>query len=246
MSELLAYQRALTRVSLAREPSADDLALLGDPARFRMYRAMVRNRLEGMARVAFARTLEAVGEGAFTACFARYLEQVPPASPLIREVSAGFAEFALAEGTLFHGAASHALDMLRFEQAKWRVAYSDVPQPRVGEDGVRELDFERAPVLNPLLRCLRLSHRVHEPELRADLTLLFVYRPAGVDQVRWYTAEPWFFELVEACLARSVPLAEAVRTTCERCALTLDESFLERLSGAIAVALERGVLVGSR
>ena len=246
MSELGEYQRALARVSFAQEPSADDLARLGDPARFRMYRAMVRNRLEGMAQVAFARTLEALGPGAFSACFARYLAQLPPASPLIREVTARFADFALEQGTRFCEAPAHARDMLRFEQAKWCLAYSDVPQPRVGEGGVRELDFDGVPVFNPLLRCLRFEHRVHEPEPRADLTLVLMYHPAGVDQVRWYAAEPWFFELVEACLVAPRPLAEVVRSECERAGMAIDQGFLERLSAAIALALERGVLVGSR
>jgi hypothetical protein len=67
-----------------------------------------------------------------------------------------------------------------------------------------------------------------------------------VDQVRWYTVEPWFFELVEACIERPRALAEAVRALCERRGIALDQGFLERLSAAIALSLERGVLVGSR
>ncbi len=244
MSELAEYQRALVRVSFAREPSASDLALLGEPERFRMYRSMVRSRLEGMAQVAFARTREALGQAAFSACFSRFLEERSPASPLIREVIASFGEFALDAAALFASAPGHARDMLRFEHAKWGLAYADVAQPEVGVDGVRELDFEGVPVLNPLLRCLRFSHRVHEPEPRADLTFLLMYRPAGVDQVRWYPVEDWFSELLEASSAE--PLVVTVRRVCERAGLAIDQDFLERLSAAIALALERGVWVGSR
>ena len=246
MSELAEYQRAFVRMSFACEPSEADLTLLGDPARFRMYRTMVRSRLEGMARVAFARTLEAVGEGPFGACFARYLEHTPPASPLIREVIHGFAEFALGDAALFEDSASHARDMLRFEQAKWQLAYTALPLPKVGEQGVREFDFEGAPVFNPLFRSMRFAHRVHEPELGEEPTLLFMYRPPDVDQVRWYVADAFFFELVEACLARPEPLALAVRALCGRGGIALDHGLLERLSGAVALALERGVILGSR
>jgi hypothetical protein len=246
MSELVEYQRALSRVSFALEPSEADLALLGDVERFRMYRTMVRARLEGMARVAFRATFETVGESAFSQSFARYLHARPPASPLIRDVVASFADFAAGDVPLLATTAAHTGDLLRFEQAKWLVAYEDAPLPVVGEDGVREFDFAGVPLFNPLLRCLRLGHAVHESEPRAQSTLLLVYRPPEVEQVRWYAADPFFFGLVERCLGHDESLADSVRAACSALSLALDEPLLERLSGAVTVALERGVLLASR
>jgi hypothetical protein len=246
MSGLLDYQRAFVRMSFALEPSETDLTLLGDPARFRMYRAMVRNRLEGMAKQAFARTLEAVGNAAFSACFARFLASVPPHSPLIREVVLAFGEFALGDAELARASRPHGRDMLRFELSKWQLAYSALEQPSVGERGVRDFDFEGEPVFNPLFRSFAFSYRVHEAEPNEARTLLFMYRPRDADQVRWYVADEFFFALVEHCIERPEPFAQAVRRLADAHGLTIDETFVERLSSSVALAIERGVLVGSR
>jgi hypothetical protein len=60
--------------------------------------------------------------------------------------------------------------------------------PRVGEDGVRELDFECTQVLNPTLQSLALRHcRTHAAghgAVPGALQLLF-YRPPGRDDARW-------------------------------------------------------------
>jgi hypothetical protein len=58
---LRAYQETALRVFFSREPSEDDLVALGSPERFRVYRGMVRHRLDKVVRAALPRTLLGAG-----------------------------------------------------------------------------------------------------------------------------------------------------------------------------------------
>jgi hypothetical protein len=258
---LAEYQGTMLRVSFALEPAPEDLAALQDVERFRMYRAMIRNRLRDMAQVAFKLTLAQIGAAAFGACFDRYLAARPPRSPLIRDVVADFGPFALADGALLASGPAFLADLLRFEEAKWRVAYAPAQRLVVGEGGVRELDFEGTPLLNPTLRALSLVYSVHtlvdtreparEPGVDTGESLtpqpltLLMYRPAAVDEVRWYVAEPFF----AALLARAQggqSLAELVRAVAVEREVALDQALLEALATSLTLAVTRGVLIGVR
>jgi len=140
-------------------------------------------------------------------------------------------------------------DLLAFEHAKWCLAYQSGEQPAVGERGVRELDFAGVPVLNPVLARLSLGHAVHELEggaCQAKPTPLLVYRPPRADEARWYVCEPLFFALLQRCAEQPGPLADKVREVAGELGRAIDEALLESLATSLTLALERGVLLGSR
>jgi hypothetical protein len=247
---LAEYQRAMIADSFALEPSAQGELALGNPERFRLYRHMIRTRLLGMAQVAFKQSLAICGERPFAACFERHLAQHPPRSPLIRDVIAAFGEYARADRELLAGAPLELPDMLCFELAKWTLAYWPCVRPKLGEGGVRELDFEGALVLNPVLQLLRLAHPVHtalagEAIAEAETELL-VYRPEGVDEVRWYVAEPLFAGIVRRAAEAEQTLAGLVRSVAEQQGRGLDEELLQTLASSLTLAVQRGVVVGVR
>lgn len=246
------YQRGVLRVSLSPDPAQGELAQLGDPERFRLYRRMVRSRLRDMAGVAFRQSLAALGAPQFDACFDRYLALAPPRSPYIRDVVADFGPFARAQLALGAGPA-YLDDLLHFEETKWRVAYAPARMPRPGEEGVRELDFEGCPVLNPTLRLLSLAHAVHElpeaPPAPGALQLL-VYRPPARDDVRWYAAGRLLGTVLVRVMGadgqRRESLADLVRAAAAQLELALDQVLLDDLASALTLAISRGVLIGVR
>jgi hypothetical protein len=243
--KLADYQRQLVALSFAPEAPEQALAALGDGERFALYRQMIRSRFLAMAKQAFRVSAEQLGSPAFDASFARFLAAEPPRSRLIRDVIASYGPFARADRDLLAGAPVFLADLLRFEEAKWRVAY------RSAQAGpVAELDFQRPPLLNPALERVPVEHAVHELSDGAcqpgALTLL-VYRPPGIDDLRWYPATP----LLAAILAGAAAQPElALATLVQQAALALgrplDEALLEELATAVTVALQRGVLLGSR
>lgn len=259
--KLAEYQRAVMRVSFDLEPSASDLALLGDEQRFRMYREMIRGRLEGMAEIAFKLALAQVGEAAFHGSFARFLAAGGVRSPYIREVVAAFGLFA-AEDRALLDAASNAVpdrtpettrDLFLFEHAKWEVAYVPAQLPRLGDDGLRELDFEGYPVLNPVLRVLSLSAALRElcevptaPATADGRFILLVYRPHQGNDVRWWGVSPFFARLLAHFQIGERTVADAVRAAADQERREVDESLLEELATDLTFAVQRGVVLGVR
>jgi hypothetical protein len=243
MSALDTYQRALVTLAF----SEDDVARPALPG-FEIYREMIRARLFAMARVAFARSFalaarpDARAAQPLEACFARYLAEAPPTSPLIREVIADFAPFA----ERAFGAPSQLTSLLRFEAAKWRVA--SLPYTPVQD--VSELDFAGVLVVNPTLLAVALDHRVAEddPSGEPDRHTLLVYRrapdAADGDRVLWSRAPR-----VAALLADADPdstLGSRVARFFASGGDSADEAGLLRLADELTVAAERGILLGVR
>jgi hypothetical protein len=242
--KLAEYQRAVLRASLALEPSEGEFAMLGDAARFRMYRSMIRSRLEAMAKVAFAGALELAGPASFAASFARFLAEEGPRSPLLRDVIAAFGAYARDDAALLAASPAALRDVLAFERAKWSAAYA--PRRADVEVGLREFDFEGEPVLNPVLHRLSLQHAVHEVGRPAEPTWLFVYRPAGLDQVRWYATTRFFFMVLERAGEVREPFVASVRAVADHEGLAVDEDLVNALATSVTLALTRGVLMGAR
>jgi hypothetical protein len=246
--ELTAYQSAFLRLSFALQPDERDLAAVGAREQALLYRHMIRARLLGMAKVAFKGALSALGEEPFAAGFARYLSEVPPHSPLIRDVIADFGHFARADALLTAGAPLYVDDLLCFEEHKWRLAY--VLAPDVERAALGELDFVGRPVWNPVFRCLSLAHPVHTLEagaaaLAREPCELFMYRPPGSDEVRWYKADAFFAALVRASLASPErSLGELVPTLASAREVVVDQALLESLATSLTLAVERGLLLG--
>jgi len=238
---------------------------------FELYREMVRARLLAMARVAFRRSFALLGEPTGSASFARYLAATPPRTPIIRELMGEFATHLVRDGLALAQAPAHAADLVRFEAAKWRVASaSESPlAPALGE-----VDFEGELMLNDSLELLPLEYSVaatNEDEAgRHDPHTLLVYRRRGEDGVHWYRAPRLLAQLFAWVRSEPLPLplAELVRRlVAERVAERVvervaervvereverdpppDEAqlLLEELASGLTVAVERGVVLGSR
>ncbi len=234
------YQRALVTLSFAEAPALSEYGPLV------LYRELVRSRLFAMAQNAYRRSWAALGEARANARFARFLAAHPPASPLIREVIAAFAAFALRDGLLFEGAPAFAPTLLRFEAAKWRVACAPDSAP---SSALRELDFEGALALNPTLELVALEHAIDghgEPSLAVDPQVLLVYRRPEEDEVHWYRA-PWFLsDLLALAQESEGSLSELLPRVLSARGHVADEAFLHELAAALAVAVERRVLLGVR
>lgn len=242
------YQQRVLRVSMALEPAADDLQSLEHAQAFSLYRHMIRTRLVGMAKVAFKQSCAQAGDAAFEACFARYLAQRPPRSPLIRDVVADFGPFAAADQQLLGPSPALLHDLLRFEEHKWRIGYAPGVYARPGQDGVRKLDFEGRPVWNFSLHVLVQRFPVHLTEGSAEPQAgeLLMYRPPHTDEVRWYVADGFFAALWRRSQQHAETLAELVQRVAEERALALDAALLEGLATSLTLAVERGVLLGVR
>ena len=244
---LAEYQRKFMELSFAEQIDEADFTSFGDPARFHLYRQMIRSRLLGMAKKAFASTLEMLGSRAFDAAFARYLAQRPPQSPYIRDVIGDFAPFARADAQLIGQGPAFNADLLCFEEAKWRVSYRARELP---SDALRPFDFAAVPVLNPALEQLSLSHRVHELKegsCRAQPCPLLVYRPPQHDDIRWYVPDALMARvLADARIQSAASFADLVRGAAAALEKAVDEALLEELASGVTLALQRGVLLGSR
>lgn len=210
---------------------------------------MIRTRLVGMTKLAFKQFCAVIGDEAFEACFARYLVAAPPQSRFIREVCADFAPFVRRDALCLAAAPAFAEQLLSFEESKWRLSYADGAVPRPGQDGVRELDFEGCPVWNPHLRLLSLGYAVHAPSEGDPAPIsgtLLMYRPPGVDEVRWYVGEEFFLALLVRSRDTKQSLAELVRAVAEERSVALDQALLESLASSLTLAVQRGVLLGVR
>ncbi len=245
--KLADYQRRFMQLSFAERADEAEFVSFGDPARFHLYRQMIRSRLLGMAKKAFANTLETVGDQAFEASFARYLAERPPRSPYIRDVIADFASFARANPQLIAQSPVFTADLLRFEEAKWRVSYRACD---LTEDALRAFDFAAVPALNPALEQLSLEHRVYdlqEGTCKAGPGPLFVYRPPQHDDIRWYVPDALMARLLADARAQTQStFADLVRGAAAALGRALDETLLEELASGVTLALQRGVLLGSR
>ena len=230
------YQRSLCRLAFGMQ-------LPDEQAAFVVYREMIRARFFGMARVAYRRSWALLGAAVCDASFARYLAAEPPSSPLVREVIASFLPFALRDEVLC-AAAPFARDLLRFEAGKW--CTSDAPSP--APPPLAEVDFEGVLVLNPTLSVLSLSYAVddvaHAAPPACGAFALLIYRRVAEDDVHWYRATPMFGALLTRAQHGDYSFGVLLRDAFAACARAPDESLLTELAGELALAVERGVLLG--
>ena len=237
---LRAYQETALRVFFGREPSDEDLAALGSPERFRLYRNMVRHRLDKVVRAALPRTLRALGEDEASALITAFFDEAPPRTRWFREVPEHFGAFAL---TRFGDSGpAHLRELCQFELARWTVQHLE-SEP---DTTVVALDFTLPPVTTPALRRLRVQHRVdlRGTEPRAEAANLAVYRRLDDKPATWVLNDI-AAALLDAFVDGQGSLAERVQAVTKARDVAIDEHFLERLSAMLADFLERGVLLGS-
>src|SRR5262249_33887042 len=150
------------------------------------------------------------------------LAAAPPKSPFLRDVIADFGVFARSDALLLREAPPFIADLLTFEETKWRLAYQH--GGHVLHEQVHEFVFERPPLINPVLQRLSLAHEVHESERREQRTLLLMYRPPSIDQVRWYVVDAFVFALFGRASEHSEPFSESVRHAAEASGRAVDEA----------------------
>lgn len=234
------YQEAALRVFFATEPSASDLEALGSPERFRVYRNMVRLRLDKVVRAALPRTVRALGDEQTASLMAAFFAEAPPRTRWFREIPEHFAAFALTR--LSADLPPYVAELCRFETARWTVQHLESEPARP----VVPLSFELPPATTPALRRLRVEHRVDqraEPP-RAEPANLAVYRRLD-DRASTWVLNDIAAALLDAFVDGQGTLAERVQAVTRARDVAIDETFLERLSALLADFVERGVLLGS-
>ena len=93
---LIDVQRRVLANCFGPEPSAQELAALGDARVWALYRRMVRNRIRSELKTAFRRAYAAVGREAFERLLESYLEQSPPRTRFFYAIPAELASNASA------------------------------------------------------------------------------------------------------------------------------------------------------
>ncbi len=241
------YEQTFIRVCFDRAPSEADLELLGDRARYLLYRDMVRSRLRELAESALPRTRTALGAERFATLFDEHLSVAPPRSRYIREVALPFAAWLVGRVADDAGAQPWLRDLVVLERARWQAVWSDA----TGEPAVGELDFDRRPVLGPVTELLALEHAVHaDPDGRgayeARPVWLIVHRRPGDHVVGTFVVNAVTAELFRAWASGDETLMASVLRVAAARGTTVDAGFIDGLCTVLSDFLERGILLGSR
>ncbi len=240
-------QRSLARVCFDATPSPDDIAALGDdPARWLLYRVMVRGRFVDTLIEALPRFAAALGRERLTAAVDAWLAEAPPTTRYVRELSIDFARLLDASPEVIPaGAAPWTRDVARYEAAVMHGHIAHDPTP--DDPTLLDFDMALAPALCPAQRFLRVSWGVHrggEPE-PAPFALV-VYRAPVTDAIEVLELTPIAGDIYELFTRgdRSV-------TACAQEALARHDSgagavFIESFAGLLGDLMDRGILLGGR
>lgn len=245
MSPLAEVQAAITRVCFDDEPRAEDLALLeGDAERWRLYRRMVRHRLIDMMRAGLPRAAELLGPERFHGSASRYLAEGGPRTRFIREVVHELVEHASPRWALDPSLPPHFAELVRYEEAKWRVASMPAEVPEAGE-----LDFEAPMVWNPVLVSVPLRHRVDKdaaaPVQLEQPHVALVYRKPGQPNVFTYVVNDVGSRLVAAWRG-GLSGADGARAVLAELGRPADARFVEGMASVLADLVEQRIVLGSR
>lgn len=245
---LTELQRAFTRVCFDLEPQPSDLATLtSDPERWLMYRRMVRSRLFDMARSGLPRTATSLGKARFDAAVRAYLAERAPHTRFIREVVHELVDHALPGWAADPELPAHTADLVRYEDAKWRVGSAEW-EAREAVD----FDFEAIPVLNPTLRTLSVGYRVDKigdegeaPVALDEPHLVVVYRKPESPRIFTYVLNAIGGALFTAWQVER-PCADGVRAVMEELGRGPDPRFVDGMAGVLADLVEQQIILGSR
>ncbi len=249
MSWLEDYQRDFVQALFARD-AEPHLARLG-PARFRVYRRMVRRRLRDLLEFALPRYVRVLGPAGFEEVTAAWFEETPPSSPFLRDVVGEHERWLEGRGG-FPGTPAFTLDLARYEAALREVEWlaEEAPTGRVAEG---ELSMERPIVLHPAHRRVSLGHAVHRLTAEEDRVVgdaepgafeLLVYRDPESHEPRVLELDRFAARLLADAVQR--PLVEAARGAATAAGLAIDGSFVATFTDLVADLTTRGVLLGSR
>ncbi len=239
------WQHAVARVALQPAPSPADLDALGAPARWRIYRHLVRARLLDMLKAGLPRTHEAVGPRRFSIWFARWLAAAPPRTRYLRDVvleasAHWLPRWEAAEAPLVP---PWVPDLCRFEAAVWRSRWAEDPT-----EPPSPFTFDGAPRLHPASDLLRLRYPVYRrPTPEAGYTeepaeVLLARHPVSL-RVRYHVLPPLEAAIVRAWRsAPEQPAIEGARRAAEQAGVRIDERFAERLGALVSRLVEAGAL----
>jgi hypothetical protein len=235
-----ALQRHAMALCLGPPPTAQRLgALRSQPDRWRLYRDMVQGRLLEMIAAALPRSRARAGSGLFDAGALAWLAEVGPSSPFIRDVPTAFGAWWSERPIAARGSALRSL--LDWELAVWTAGFDPAPFPPAA--GLR---FDAAPVLNPTLQIVRLSHRVHVQEGASDAAeaavSVAVLRDPRTHEVRWRELDELGERFLSIALARPAPMTDAWREAAGR---DLDEGVVSAIVDLLTAWQGDGLLLGS-
>ncbi|MCZ7681238.1 MAG: putative DNA-binding domain-containing protein [Sandaracinaceae bacterium] len=244
MSGLADVQAAFTRVCFDEAPREADLALLSDDRqRWLMYRRMVRHRLFEMAAAGLPRTAELLGKERFRAAVAGCLAARGPRTRFIREIVHELVEHALEGWEADPSLPPHLGDLVRYEEAKWRVASAELDLPIAAD-----FDFEAAPVVNPTALALPLWHRVDKDPLSPprldELHTAIVYRKPESPRVFTYVLNE-VGGLLYAAWTSGQRCADGARDVLAALGREPDARFIDGLAGVLAELVEQKIFLGS-
>lgn len=236
---------AILDVCFRPQPPTQALQEVGEPERWRIYRRMVRARLERLLATALPRTAALVGEDSFRVWTDTWFDERAPRTRYFWRVVMEFADFV---SQLGEPADSAAMELLRYEATRWHVRYDEAAPDAEAVN----IDFERIPFVNPTLRLLEVEHPVHrelregEAEYPRAATTLAVFRRMENDEVVTWTLNPMATALVQRWRLEDCTLSQGVREVASARGVSMTQSYLESLAGLLEGLLERGLLLGSR
>ncbi len=245
---LAEIQGAITSLCFsAEEPSVALLDELGEPAKWRMYRELVRNRLRKGLRHALRGTCKVLPAAAFEAAFVTHLDRDPPRTRFFREVVRAFAQTAIPAWRGDASLPAWVADLATYELAQWEV--SDLEAER--RPSLQEFAFDRVAVLSDALALLSLDHAVHRAPRKDGSyervpTRLAVFRPSDDAKVKTWMLEPLLFTLLSIVREGELDTASALRLSAERASQALDAACVDRVCGALAELIEAGLILGCR
>lgn len=245
LEELLIIQRAMKRVCFDGSPSESDLkTLVGDPARMRMYREMVRMRLRELAESAFPATRKALGPETFQVETEKWLTARPPRSRYLRELAGEFSAWASDAWGARSDLPVYVADLLKLEAAKWECIHGRDRIPA----HVDEFDFAKVPLVDPGARLLLLGHAVHEigeDAPRAGTFYVCVHRSKSHHGAELWNLNRMAFRLLEGWQRGTETATATVARVLQEDGTNADAAFIEALGGVLASMIERDVVLGS-
>lgn len=237
--ELDATLAAFDRVIFAPEPPSDDLARLGRPERFLLYRELVRSRLRDLVASALPRTTELLGRAALDREVDARLSERPPSTRFFREVVEELVT-PHAPG-LASEAHRHADDLARLELARWRAIWVETATP-----DVIDFDFAKRPVLAPSMVRLELDWSVHlvdRPLEKGRFHVAIYRRRDHVVETRWMSDA--LAAILDQWRLGELSAIEGVRAAMSRLGREPTPEIVDAMSGLLAELLERGGVLGS-
>jgi hypothetical protein len=236
VSALAQLEARWLRACLERDAESARLVAPAEAPRLRLYREMVRGRIEQLCADVLPRTRAALGAEDFEARVGAWLADVGPRSRFFRDLPGLLAEHLLAEGRL----PPLPRDLLMLERARWHATIAPDAAP------ARPFALDAIPAPHPSLSVFEADHAVQFGGGDAPRrTLLAVYRRPDLEvEVRW--SAPTFHGLLARWSRSEEPAIDSVRAVLAAEGRAPTPAFVDEMSSFLAELLERGALIGSR